>query len=409
MSQIILGGRALSLTTGTFWNFDGPTTTGHASHALASQVIPAAGVLKNFYIKLTSGNPGAGNSWIFTIYVNNATTGISVTISDTNTTGQDITNSFTVAAGDTISVAITSTGSPDTSNPSWNCQFNPSVADNTILMGTTGTGNIADARFSHLVGNAGVSATENQVQQVIPVAGTIKSLYVILDGAPGASTSWVLTIRNGGTNKLVTVTISGTDTTGNDVANMVSVAAGDVVSIGIAIGSGSPTASVMRWGMVFVPAISGHFIFMQSSQTSYTGGTTTDYALPNAQLAHNTTESQRRMVFPVLNIKAIYAWLASAPGAGKSYVFTVRRTGVDTGLTTTIADADTAMSASGNISIANGDLIGTSIVPAGSPAAILGKISYLATIGGSFGPFGGSIFNSEQFGQNPFGQAPFNS
>lgn len=59
---------------------------------------------------------------------------------------------------------------------------------------------------------------------------------------------------------------------------------------------------------------------------------------------------------------------ATAPGAGKSFAITLRNTAVDTALTCTIADTNTTCSQTGqSVSIASGDLLVVSDVPAGTP------------------------------------------
>jgi len=71
-------------------------------------VIPTPGTIKNLYIKVNTA-PGGTNTFIFT--VNNNTTGQStvVTLTGSATTGNDISNTFSVVAGDLLSIKRTGT------------------------------------------------------------------------------------------------------------------------------------------------------------------------------------------------------------------------------------------------------------------------------------------------------------
>ena len=89
-----------------------------------------------------------------------------------------------------------------------------------------------------------ISGTETTDMEIImPVAGTIKNMYVRLDVAPGASENVALTTRIDGVDKSLVVTITNTATSGNDTVNSENVSAGERVTIR-AIASGS--AASMR-------------------------------------------------------------------------------------------------------------------------------------------------------------------
>jgi hypothetical protein len=102
--------------------------------------------------------------------------------------------------------------------------------------------------------NTGLSATESAVQQTVPMAGTLSEFYVTLNGSPGSGRGYTFVVRKNGVNTLVTCTISGTATTGSDVTNSVSFAAGDKISIRVTPVN-NPTARSMSWTAKFSPAI----------------------------------------------------------------------------------------------------------------------------------------------------------
>jgi hypothetical protein len=69
---------------------------------------------KKLYAKVTNA-PGAGAAWIFTIRSNQASTSVAATISDTNTTGSDTTNTAVHVDGNFVTVQASRSGSPSSS------------------------------------------------------------------------------------------------------------------------------------------------------------------------------------------------------------------------------------------------------------------------------------------------------
>jgi hypothetical protein len=123
-----------------------------------------------------------------------------------------------------------------------------------IIGGGTGMNDLSRNSTNYVpMFDTGTSDTESDVQQFIPVAGTVSNFYVTLDGSPGSSSSYTFVIRINSEDTLVTCTISGTETTGSDLTNSVSFAAGDYISIMVTPAS-MPTAVSMRWTAQFSPS-----------------------------------------------------------------------------------------------------------------------------------------------------------
>lgn len=103
---------------------------------------------------------------------------------------------------------------------------------------------------------------------------------------------------------------------------------------------------------------------MFARAVSVTAGTTV-YA--TISLSSTTETSAGRIYFPGAGvIDDLYVQAASAPGAGKSYVTTVRVNGSDSTLTATIADSDTtASSTSTNVNVSAGNYYSVKIVSSG--------------------------------------------
>jgi len=123
-----------------------------------------------------------------------------------------------------------------------------------IIGGSTGSNNLDRNNINFVsMYNSDVNNDELQIQQFMPVAGTLSNFYVILDGSPGSGNSYTFIVRNNGEDTLVTCTISGTGTTGSDLTNSVSFEAGDYISIMVTPAS-RPTARSMRWTAQFSPS-----------------------------------------------------------------------------------------------------------------------------------------------------------
>jgi hypothetical protein len=87
---------------------------------------------------------------------------------------------------------------------------------------------------------------------VMSRAGTIRNLYVVLDGAPGGGKNITVTIYKGGTAQTLTVAINGNVTVnGSDTTNSFTVAAGDEVGIVISSSSTPSTHRRVSWSAEF--------------------------------------------------------------------------------------------------------------------------------------------------------------
>lgn len=126
----------------------------------------------------------------------------------------------------------------------------------TVLMANSGGNNLntAAARYLQLVGMITVAgfAAEAPSQMYAPCAGILRNLYVFLDGAPGAGTSYTFMVRLNGGNTALVVVVSDAETDDNDTANAVTVAAGDAINV-IVTPAGPPAARQAKWSVEFDP------------------------------------------------------------------------------------------------------------------------------------------------------------
>lgn len=132
--------------------------------------------------------------------------------------------------------------------------------------GNTAGSNLATTGTNYLsiVGNQASNTTESNKSLLIPSAGVISNFYMYLGGTPGTGASYTFTIRhstNGGSSysaagspSNMSITISGSSTSGSDLSNTVAVAQGDLVDIQETEStSPAPTACHGYWAFTFTP------------------------------------------------------------------------------------------------------------------------------------------------------------
>jgi outer membrane protein assembly factor BamB len=123
-----------------------------------------------------------------------------------------------------------------------------------IIGGGTGMNDLSRNSIQYVpMFDTGLSDTESDVQQAMPVAGTVSNFYVNLDGSPSSGNSYTFVVRKNGADTAVTCDISGTDTTGSDLSNSVSFNVGDYISIMVTPAT-MPMARSMRWTAQFSPS-----------------------------------------------------------------------------------------------------------------------------------------------------------
>jgi hypothetical protein len=127
-----------------------------------------------------------------------------------------------------------------------------------MIAGSGQPSNSATSYYSAVDSRDVGQASDNAGNRFIaPRAGAIKNLYVQSDVAPGAAKTWTITVRKNGSDQTMVVTLTGaSQTTGNDTAHPITVAAGDSISIKVAPTS-TPAAARISWGMDFVVADAG--------------------------------------------------------------------------------------------------------------------------------------------------------
>ncbi len=375
MEQVIFGGQFNTLhATNTEYN---TLVNGAAWGTIENRLhtlIGTDGIIKNLRVKL-SGAPGAGKHFDFTLMVNGAPTALTLEIADAATSGSNMVNEIDVAPGDTVSLQCDPDNTPSTSRATWTTMFEGDTANESLILGRTYSGLLSTATEYGQVMN-GVTLltdTENDNREVVPTSGTIKNLYVQVNGDLGADPDgYRFTLRlNGATvAQSLVVEIIAEDIAGNDLVHNLVVAAGDVLTMMIEP-LNTPIAQMAGWGMVFVADIDGESIVMGGSyQALDTASTKYNHLTPYITNIWEAFENRRYELGQVCTFKKLYMLLSAAPGAGNSYTFTLRAAG-DTNVVAVVADAATTGN-SGVLTdtVANDEYVTLKVVPDDTPDAV---------------------------------------
>lgn len=79
--------------------------------------------------------------------------------------------------------------------------------------------------------SAGFDAADNTAQMIMPIAGTLRNLYVRTGTAPGGSATYSFTLMKDGSTTTLATTISSSATEASDSSNTVALSAGESLSL----------------------------------------------------------------------------------------------------------------------------------------------------------------------------------
>jgi hypothetical protein len=218
------------------------------------QIIPTPGTLKKLY--WSCGDPGdAPDGFRATLRKNGVSQALTSDIVADNTTGNDTTHSFTVAAGDNVTMMFEPISTPTNATAAiWGMVF---VADtdgeSLILGGTTDALSNSATEYNVVAGQGMVwGATENYT---LLNACTLKKFYVELSASPRGNNdndSYTFTIRIDAGNTTITTLIKDGGTgnkVGNDTTHTYNAA--DTASLKLqCVPSSSPAVVDAYWGLV---------------------------------------------------------------------------------------------------------------------------------------------------------------
>lgn len=338
-------------------------------------VMPVSGTFSNFQVAL-SATSGTGSRQ-FTIFKNGVAQAIDATITNA-TTASDTTHSFSVVAGDIVSIRQITTGTLNSVSQRWALQFDAANVQEYPLLQTSFQGLTSGAvRYLSMQGDQGEQSSESNALTVMPTDGTISKLYVQLSTAAVAGSVDVVLRLNGGSEALTcSVAISGT--TCNDTSHSVDVVAGDTLDWEVTNnGSASPVISI---GVKFAPDVDGESVgLVGAGVTSFPQNFSNLYMVPFSGWAVTTTESQHQNVVLAGTIKKMRVLLsANVGGSGQTWVTALSKNGSDSALTCSIASgAATGSDTSNTVSLVDGDLISSHVTTSATTGNLTPSFSYV--------------------------------
>lgn len=130
---IITGATTANLGTNTTAEFFFPNgrsaTQASAAAGISEMLSPFAGTVRNLYVILSATPGGTNRTRVFTLVKNESTTtGLTCTVATAATSSSDVANSFTIAAGDRISIkeqVVGGSGAPNAAQASWGFEIDP--------------------------------------------------------------------------------------------------------------------------------------------------------------------------------------------------------------------------------------------------------------------------------------------
>ncbi len=295
---------------------------------------------------------GSGNTRDYTIYKNNSATALTVTAGNDTSIHDDVVNSFTVAAGDYLTVGSTAGGTPVATLIKMALEFEGDNANESIYGGpgsTLGTGTVFHNLAANLSTN-GVALAIDDSQTCWPIAGSMTRLDIRLNTAPGGVTVRTFTIYKngvaqdgaGGTPNTV-ITITGAATTGSSTFSMTA-AEGDLLSLHMVV-TGSPAGSVWGWGCAFTATTDGQFAICVSDQDSV-GNVAVNFSSVNP-LNWEATESNATLLGNITTFN-VTGFRLALNAADNGRVFQPRVSGADAGPSLTLAGGATTGAGSGS-------------------------------------------------------------
>lgn len=348
MRQLFVSGYFNELdTVATEYNWPDGGFIWLANEAQGSQLIPTPGKVSTLRVRIfdASGNPaspGAGNSWTFTLRRSGDPTGLSCTISDDETAGGDATHSVSVSTFDYISLEAAPGGTPSSGRYAiWSMVFQGDDPEECVLLGPyecyyeLAT---APPYYNLLRQAASYHVEESNRSSLFPTPGTIKKLAVRVTPAPGAGKSVSVRLRLGSawtslSNTNLLVTISGTDTQGQDAVNSVAVDAAQYVAL-MFTSVGAPEGLRLGWASVFIPTTEREFPLYTGPLTA---GSNQMYNHPVAYESWRADEYRVRGLAGQCTLKHLYLFHSLA----SERTLTVMKNGEATDLAVTLGSGQT--------------------------------------------------------------------
>lgn len=308
-----------------------------------SQVVSTAGKIKSLRVELSAASGAGDDTYTFTLMYDGAASALTCAIVGAATSASDTTHEVDVVAGKLIILRVVSSGSPaNAPNAQWSMVFSGTTTNESLILGD-GSPSTVTVYFPLSQGAPSSTVADVGARQICPTAGKIKNLYLSSNSATGTSFTVTLYVNNTPTDLTAAVNCNGT---ANDTAHEVTVAAGDTLWLQCAATSVTVGGN-MNFGMTFVADTDGESMILGSSnQSNHTSNTLyNSFSTSHIIEPWNATETTQQHLGQVCTLKNLYIYCATAPGAGKAFVFTVRNNANPTAITCTATGAATPTTA----------------------------------------------------------------
>lgn len=217
------------------------------------EVVPTAGTIKNFYVKLSADPGTTPEGYRFTLRKNGVSQALTVTITADATTGSDLVNTVDVVAGDVLTLMIEPLNAPSVAPSAvWGMTFVADVDGESIVLGG-GDDNLhnANTEYNKVTSETGTLwlAIEETRKQLLGQVCTLKKLHILLSAAPGVGNTYTFNLRIASANSNVIAAVTGAATTGNSGALEDDVDNDEYVDLQV-VPDGTPDAADAYWGFV---------------------------------------------------------------------------------------------------------------------------------------------------------------
>lgn len=341
----------MSLIANTSSNTNGSTTQG--------LVMPIAGTFSNMYCySINAVSP----SWNFFLRVNDVDQSLECQLVAANS-GSDTTHTVHVNVGDVVWMHVVKVGSSVPVYPRTSVLFTPDTANETMWVAnvnafTATTSNVYNTWFGQ--NTSGTSA--GNFYGVVPDSGTLSNYYGFATTSPTGGT-WTFEVgagANGSFDANIACVLNGTATC-QDTTDSTTTVADVTKSLWGIVPSGSTLSKLEPdFSMRFVPTIANRF----EMEVRATGGNGIFVPLYANVTAAATTEASSSLAFQPMTVNGFTVDETAGIGAGNSSTFTLDDNGISTGLACTITGtgaAGTICTASGSVTVSQGDLLDYSI------------------------------------------------
>ena len=344
MKTPLMGGSGGAVFTDVYLPVVGESS--NAASANLTEVIPTSGTISGLTVTLSRA-PGSTYSRTVTLYKNGSATALAVTITGSATTGSDLSDSISVAAGDYVYYMEQQSSSYAALTTVYcGAVFQGTDTTESVVMACYGVLSSSTCYFVPS-GYANNSSSSTASLCPCPTAGTFKKFYTLCTTSV-ASTS-ALTLQINGSATALTSNLSTTALTATgDTSDTVSVSAGNTVNVSAAQATGGYSA--FSWSFVFVPTTAGESIHFAKGMLSQT------VAPAEGVMTAATTEANASVMCPV-SCTAYSLYVQVEAVSNITSTLYLRDNAANTTLTVALSSASSGNDTTHQPVIAAGDLL----------------------------------------------------